>query len=241
MEWQDNGIVLSLKNYGERSGLLEVLTLEHGRHLGIVRDIRSQYRKGSLQAGNTLQLNWRARISEHLGSFTFDVVESRAAKIMNNKLALVGLQTLVAYTNILPERESVGSLYKALSIVLDSMSSNNDWLELLIKWEMGFLAELGFGIDISKCVVSLETDNLIYVSPKSGKAVSKQIGNPYKDKLLKLPSFLIDNKKPSKIDVINGFLLTGFFLNKDVYEPLGLKMPNSRDRIVTMVRDSHLT
>jgi DNA repair protein RecO (recombination protein O) len=112
---------------------------------------------------------------------------------------------------------------------------------LLIKWEMGFLAELGFGIDISKCVVSSETDNLIYVSPKSGKAVSKEIGNPYKDKLLKLPSFLIDNKKPSKIDVINGFLLTGFFLNKDVYEPLGLKMPNSRDRIVAMVRDSHLT
>jgi len=237
MEWQDNGIVLSLKNYGERSGLLEVLTSSHGRHLGIVRDIRSQFRKGALQPGNTLQLNWRARISEHLGSFTFDVVESRAAKIMNNKLALVGLQTLVAYTKMLPERDSVGNLYKALCIVLDAMSNNDDWLELLIKWEMGFLAELGFGIDISKCVVTSSVDDLMYVSPKSRKAVSKDIGEPYKHKLLKLPSFLIDNKKSKKTDVINGFLLTGFFLNKDVYEPLGLKMPNSRDRILKIINE----
>lgn len=233
MEWTDRGIVVSTRRHGEAGVIAEVLTREHGRHLGMVRGGAGRRLRAALQAGNSLQVTWRARLSEHLGAYTVEVETSRAAALMEGKAALAGLNTACALAHLLAERESARGLHDALEVVLEAMVAGNDWAPLLVRWELGLLEELGFGIDLSACAATGAPDDLAYVSPKSAKAVSRAAGAAYSNRLLPLPGFLAGARGPvDMIEVVDGFRLTGFFLDRHVMRPRGIAMPPARERMV---------
>ncbi len=234
MEWRDQGIVLSVRRFGETSIVLDVLSKEHGRHGGLVRGGRSKRLRAALQPGNTLDICWRARLEEHLGNFTIELVKPRAALVMDDAAALAGLSSLCALLGLLAEREPHADLYAASIIVLDALGGDEHWPMLMARWELGLLAALGFGLDLSSCAANGGTDNLIYVSPKSARAVSKSEGLPYHDKLLKLPDFMKSNETvfPQGSELADAFGLTGYFLERHVFAPRGAKMPDQRARMI---------
>ncbi len=239
MQWSDEGIVLSVRPHGETSAIAELLTSSHGRHLGLVRGGRSRRLRPVLQPGNLVQANWRARLSEHLGSYTIELVDAHAARILDDRAALAGLNTLTALAHLLAEREPHARLFDATRLVLETLAEGAHWPVLLVRWEMGLLEELGFGLDLSACAGTGVSTNLDYVSPKSGRAVSREAGEAYKEKLLPLPAFLLpDNGEGATLagnDVANGFRLTGFFLNKYVWVPRELKPPAARERLIALL------
>jgi len=235
MQWSDEGIVLSTRAHGETSAIAELLTRSHGRHLGLVRGGRSKRLRPVLQAGNLVGATWRARLSEHLGSYTLELEEANAARIFDDRAALAALNTLSALARLLPEREPHAPLYDASCVVLSALAIGDHWPALLVRWEMGLLNELGFGLDLESCAATGATSDLIYVSPRTGRAVSREAGEPYKDKILNLPAFLLssngDTSGPGEADIAAGFRLTGFFLDKHVWGPRALKPPAARQRL----------
>jgi DNA repair protein RecO (recombination protein O) len=241
MHWSDEGIVLSSRPHGETSAIVELLSRSHGRHLGLVRGGRSKRLRPLLQAGNLVQAEWRARLSEHLGSYTLEFLEAYAARVLDDRAALAGLNTLTALARLLPEREPHQPLYEASCTVLQSITENDHWPALLVRWELGLLNELGFGLDLESCAATGEASQLIYVSPKTGRAVSRDAGAPYRDKLLILPAFLRSGNDngtgPAGDDITHGFRLTGFFLDKHVWRPRDLNPPQSRERLIVMLAD----
>lgn len=238
MQWSDEGIVLSSRAHGETSAIAELLTRSHGRHLGLVRGGRSKRLRPVLQAGNLVRATWRARLSEHLGGYTLELEEAHAARIFDERAALAGLNTLSALARMLPEREPHVQLYDATRIVLSALAEGDHWPALLVRWEMGLLNELGFGLDLEACAATGDTCDLVYVSPKTGRAVSRKAGEPYKDKVLPLPAFLLSAKEgdasPDERDIAAGFRLTGYFLDKHVWGPRDLKPPAARERLQVM-------
>ena len=232
MEWRDEGVILSVRRHGETSAIAEILTEKHGRALGLVRGGRSRVQRPVLQAGNAVQAVWRARLEEQLGTFTLEPLDLKAGAIMIEPFRLAGLATLAGLAQLLPEREPHGRVYEALRIVLDAIDQDEVWPALLVRWEMGLLDELGFGLDLSQCAATGAKEDLVYVSPKSGKAVSRTAGQPYSDRLLRLPPFLKANVPVASEDVIDGLKLTGFFLDRHVFEPRGLKLPELREWII---------
>lgn len=239
MQWSDEGIVLSSRSHGETSAIVELLTRSHGRHLGLVRGGRSKRQRPVLQAGNLVKADWRARLSEHLGSYRVELVAANAARVLDDRAALAGLTSLTALARLLPEREPHGPVYDATNMVLQALSEGDHWPALLVRWELGLLNELGFGLDLETCAATGETSHLIYVSPKSGRAVSRDAGAPYKDKLLALPGFLLpgNGADPGQDDIAHGFRLTGFFFDKHVWGPRDLKPPPTRARLITLMTD----
>jgi DNA repair protein RecO (recombination protein O) len=239
MQWSDEGIVLSSRTHGETSAIVELLTQAHGRHLGLVRGGRSKRLRPVLQPGNLVNVEWRARLSEHLGSYTIELLEANAARVLDDRAALSGLNTLTALARLLPEREPHGPLYEATNMVLMALREGEHWPALLVRWELGLLNELGFGLDLESCASTGETTELIYVSPKSGRAVCRDAGEPYKDKLLVLPGFLLPGNgnasDPELSDISNGFILTGYFFHKHVWGPRGIKPPPARESILVSV------
>lgn len=239
MQWSDEGIVLSVRPHGETSVIAELLTSSHGRHLGLVRGGRSRRLRPVLQPGNLVQANWRARLSEHLGGYTVELADAHAARVLDDRAGLAGLNTLTALARLLPEREPHARLFEASCLVLGALARSEHWPVLLVRWEMGLLVELGFGLDLDACAATGVTGNLIYVSPKSGRAVSRDGGEPYKEKLLPLPAFLLpgngEGETPTASDVANGFRLTGYFLNKHVWGPRELKPPSARERLIVLL------
>ncbi len=236
MQWREEGTVLSLRRHGEANTLLEFFSREHGRHLGLVRGGRSQRLRSQLQPGNKLVATWRARLPEHLGTYTVEPVKLRAAALMDEPLRLAGLSSLCALAGLIAEREPHEQLYEAFEIVIDALENDDIWPALMIRWELGLLEELGFGLDLTSCAATGVQQELTYVSPKSGRAVSAQAGAPYKGKLLALPQFLIEPVRASVIatsDIFSGFTLTGYFLQQHIYSPRGLKFPEPRDRLQT--------
>jgi DNA repair protein RecO (recombination protein O) len=238
MQWSDEGIVLASRAHGETSAIAELLTRNHGRHLGLVRGGRSKRLRPVLQAGNLVRAQWRARLSEHLGSYTLELEAAHAARFFDERAALAGLNTLTALARLLPEREPHEPLYEASCVVLSALAEGDHWPALLVHWEMGLLNELGFGLDLETCAATGETADLIYVSPKTGRAVSRKAGEPYKDKVLPLPAFLLrgkgENANLSEMDIAAGFRLTGYFLDKYVWGPRNLKPPAARERLQIM-------
>ena len=232
MEWRDEGVILSVRRHGETSAIAEILTSAHGRCLGLVRGGRSRQQRPVLQAGNAVQAVWRARLEEQLGTYVLEPLELRAGAIMEDPFRLAGLSTLAELSRLLPEREPHVRVYEALRIVLGAIEQDEVWPALLVRWEMGLLDELGFGLDLTQCAASGVKDNLAYVSPRSGKAVSAEAGAPYRDRLFRLPGFLLDNVAARSEDVIDGFKLTGYFLHRHVFEPRGAAMPEQRDRVI---------
>ncbi|MEI9993973.1 MAG: DNA repair protein RecO [Rhizomicrobium sp.] len=241
MEWTDAAIVLSTRPHGETSAILEVLSREHGRHLGLVRGGASRRAKPVLQPGNSIHLHWRARLNEHLGNFTAEPVKARAGDLLESREALAGLNAFTAVAAAaLPEREAHAPVFEAANILLDAMQADGiaHWGALFVRWEAGVLEELGFGLDLTRCASTGDTDNLVYVSPRSGRAVSRAAGAPYKERLLTLPGFLLatQNATPDAADVAAGLKLTGHFLLERVLSPHGKAMPPARLRLDEMTR-----
>jgi len=230
MQWQDDGIVLGIKRHGESNAIVEIMTREHGRHLGLVRGGRSRRMQPVLQPGNGVAVTWRARLDQHLGSFQVEPVDLRAARLMETATGVYGVQAMGALLRLLPERDPHAHLYEALGIILGNLHRPMDAGELFVRFEIAVLEDLGFGLDLTRCAATGTTDQLQFVSPKSGRAVSRDAGIPWKDKLLALPSFLADGSRhaadPSSLE--EAFRLTGFFLHRHVYEPRGIEIPDAR-------------
>jgi DNA repair protein RecO (recombination protein O) len=228
MDWSDEGIFLSAKPLGEANVVAEIFTLGHGRHLGLVRGGRSRRMRPLLQPGNLLRVIWRARLSEHLGGFNVELIEAHAARVLDDKLALAAIGSLTGLTRLLPERDPHPALYAATLHILRSLDAPSAWPADLVRWELQLLQELGFGTGADR--------DLAYVSPRSGRAVSREAGEPYGGKLLALPAFLLDEVVPaSPSDVVSGLALTGYFLERDVLAPHGLVLPQGRERLIALL------
>lgn len=237
MEWRDQGIVLGVKRHGETSVIAEVMTHARGRHLGIVRNGRSRTMLPALQPGNLLELTWRARLDEHLGNFAAEPLSFRAATLMEHAASLHGVQALAALLRLLPERDPHPHLFDMLNIVLDHLGEPTGAGELFIRFELAVLNDLGFGLDLAECAATGTRENLEFVSPKSGRAVSREAGLPYQDKLFRLPEFLKEGstKAASGESLGEAFRMTRYFLDRHVYEPRGLEVGTARDGFIRAV------
>ncbi len=231
MEWRDEGIVLGVKPHGETSAIAELLTQGHGRCLGLVRGGRSRTMRPVLQPGNHVACVWRARLEEHLGHFVFEPLHLQAGLIIDEPLRLMALSSLTALAQLLPEREPHPRLFGAMQVVLEAIDQDEVWPALLVRWEMGLLDELGFGLDLSKCAATGTVADLIYVSPKTGRAVSGEAGRPYHAKLFQLPAFLRGENQHAPGDVMEGLRLTGYFLERHVFGPRSIDMPQARQML----------
>jgi DNA repair protein RecO (recombination protein O) len=242
MEWTDTGIVLGTRRHGEANAILELMTRGHGRHLGLVRGGAGSRLKPVLQAGNTVTATWRARLDEHLGYFTVEGLEMRAASFLPIAHALYGIAHLAALCRLLPERDPHETVFDALESALQRLGDAAAVAVLVARFELQLLAELGFGLDLTACAATGTSGDLTYVSPKSGRAVSRAAGEPWRDKLLLLPAFLgEDRTPPSRDDLAAGFALTGFFLGRHVYEPRGDHLPEARGHFIAAVTKAIMT
>jgi DNA repair protein RecO (recombination protein O) len=236
MQWTDEGIVLGVRRHGETSVILELMTKERGRHLGLVRGGAGKRLRGVLQPGNALRATWRARLDDHLGNYAVEAVSLRAAGYLNAAHAVHGVTHLTALCRLLAEREPHARLHAELEMILDKLEDAAAVAPMIAQFELGFLAELGFGLDLSSCAATGTADDLIYVSPRSGRAVSAAAGAAYHDKLLRLPAFLGEGEAPpSAADLADAFSLTGFFLDRYAFAPRGLPVPDARARFVAAV------
>lgn len=235
MEWRDEGIVLGVRRHGETSVIAEIMTLEHGRHLGLVRGGRSRTMRPVLQPGNRVSLFWRARLEEHLGEFRVEPISQRAALLMESSIALYGLQSMAAALRLLPERDPHRALCESLEIIIANLDHADVAGELYIRFELALLNELGFGLDLEKCAADGSRKDLAFVSPKTGRAVGRRAGAPYADKMLALPAFLRPdvNEAADAESLVAAFHLTGYFLNRHVYEPRGINADIVRESFAT--------
>lgn len=240
MEWTDDAIVLGVRKHGETSVIAELMTRERGRHLGLVQGGRSRTMRPVLQPGNSVRATWRARLDEHLGQFRIEGESLRAARLMETAHGIYALQTLSSHLRLLPERDAHGALYETLSIILDNLDEPDIAAELVVRFELAILEELGFGLDLSACAATGTRSNLLYVSPKSGRAVSAEAGQPWADKMLQLPSFLLVRDiaridSASLEDIVAGFALTTYFLERNVHGPRGIGIPPERESLIRAV------
>jgi DNA repair protein RecO (recombination protein O) len=236
MQWSDEGIVLATRRHGERALIVQILTREHGRHAGLLRGGQSPKTRAQWQIGNRMSVGWRARLADHLGFFTGELLESHAATLFDDRLRLAALAAAAALaTAALPEREPHPRAYRGLRDLIAALAADDRWALAYVEWEMTLLEELGFGLDLSRCAATGATAELIYVSPRSGQAVSAEAGAPYREKLLPLPAFLRDPAaaiRPQPRDVLDGLRLAGFFLDQRVFAPHQTKLPAARSRYV---------
>jgi DNA repair protein RecO (recombination protein O) len=239
MEWSDDALVLSLRAHGENAAILEALTRKHGRHLGLVHGGGSTRGRAVLQPGNRVKLSWRARLSEHLGVSTAELARSRIGEMFESRTSLIGLNALSAVASAaLPEREPHEAAYECADALLDAIAEHEfaDWAPLFVHWELGLLNELGFGLDLSRCAATGAVDDLIYVSPRTGRAVSRQAGAPYADRMLPLPAFLLGRQagEAGPDEVRAGLRLTEYFLDQWVLGPHNKTMPDARTRLADL-------
>jgi DNA repair protein RecO (recombination protein O) len=237
MQWQDEAIILGIRRHGETSVIAEVMTRGRGRHLGLVRNGRSRTMQPVLQPGNLVEVSWRARLDEHLGNFSLEPLNFRAAVLMENAASLHGVQALAALLRLLPERDPHPHLFDMLNIVLDHLNEPTGAGELYVRFELAVLNDLGFGLDLLECAATGSREQLEYVSPKSGRAVSREAGLPYKDKLFRLPEFLRDTSREAanRDSLLEAFRLTRYFLDRHVYGPRGLEPGTARDGFIQAV------
>lgn len=224
MEWTDEGIVLGVRRHGESSAIVELLTRAHGRHLGLVRGGAGSRMRPLLQPGNSLSVVWRARLDEHLGTYAIEGLKLRAATLLGSSHGVYGITHLASIARLLPERDPHENLLALLEHALDDFDDIGSAAVHVIHFELAMLTELGFGLALENCAVTGETNDLIYVSPKSGGAVSRGAGEPWRDRLLRLPPFLRQGEVQGDLtdeDLQAGFRLTGLFLLRHVLEPRG--------------------
>jgi DNA repair protein RecO (recombination protein O) len=235
MDWNDEGVILSVRPHGETGAVLELFTRAHGRHLGLVHGGRSRKLRPILQTGNHVDVIWKARLADHLGHYGVELRKGYAAAVMEDATALAALTSMAALARLLPERDPHPNLYEVTLFVLGFLDEPQVWPALVVRWELALLDELGFGLDLASCAATGATTGLIYVSPKSGRAVSGDAGEPYKERLLALPAFLRGRAAGSVTaqDVRAGFALTGHFLDARVLRPRDIAMPDARGRLLS--------
>jgi len=233
MEWRDQGILLSARRHGETSAIIEVFTPEQGRHAGVVRGGTSRKIAPSLQPGAQLDVAWRARLEDHIGAFTVEPLRSRAAVAMQDRLALAGLNAVTALLSFcLPEREPHPALYQRTEALLDMLGQGDVWPLAYLKWELRLLEEMGYALDLESCAVTGVSEELIYVSPKSGRAVSAKGAGEWADRLLPLPTVLRGGTG-SDAEIAQGLVTTGHFLTAHLARDLGGKpLPEARARFI---------
>jgi len=238
MEWKDEGVILGVRRHGEGSVIVEAMTLEHGRHLGMVRGGRSAQMRALLQPGNSVELTWRARLEDHLGNFAVQGDRMRAARLMESPVALHGLQLVAGHLRLLPERDPHVALYLAALVILDNLDEPSTAARLLVRFELAMLDELGFGLDLTACAATGTARDLVYVSPKSGRAVSREAGAPWANRLIPLPPFLAPGGAALEAgaqDIAAAFRLSGQFLARDVWDARGMRAPDARSAFLDAV------
>jgi DNA repair protein RecO (recombination protein O) len=239
MEWSKEATARAARPHGESALIVQLLTRGHGRHAGLVRGGQGRKLRTIYQIGNRLAVTWKARLAEHLGAIAGELLHGHAARFIDDPARLACLAAAAAMAEAaLPEREPHPRAYDGLKALLEALDADSGWALGYVEWEAALLAELGFGLDLSRCAATGETADLIYVSPKSGHAVSSKAGEPYRDRLLPLPRFLIPggNVTPAPQDVLDGLALTAFFLDRRVFAPHGRKLPAARSRFVDALK-----
>jgi DNA repair protein RecO (recombination protein O) len=238
MEWADEGLVLSARRHGENGAIVNLLTREHGRHSGLARGAHGRTARGVYQPGNHVTARWRGRLSEHLGNWTCELIAGYAAATLDDPGRLAALSSACAMLEgALPEREPaprvfVDTLAFVTALALDE-GPERRWPATYARWELQLLSDLGFGLDLSACAATGVTEDLVYVSPKSGRSVSAAAGAPYRDKLLVLPEFLKSAVVAVETaDVLAALRLTGYFLERHVFAPQDRTLPPARTRLI---------
>ncbi|HTJ58938.1 MAG TPA: DNA repair protein RecO [Devosiaceae bacterium] len=235
MQWSGEGLIIGVRRHGESSVIAEVMVEGRGRHMGMVRGGRSPKQSAGLQAGNSVQLTWRARLEEHLGTFTLEVTDSRAANLIADRTRLYAAQLLCDHLRLLPERDPHDRLLGQVIWLLDATSAD-ELGAALARFELMLLEELGFGLDLLSCAVTGTTSDLTHVSPKSGRAVSRAAAEPYLDRLFPLPAFLIKpDAEAGPGDVAAAFALTGHFLDRHVWMSRQLDPPAVRHALIEIL------
>ncbi|MEM8773594.1 MAG: DNA repair protein RecO [Pseudomonadota bacterium] len=235
MEWREEGILLKCRKHGENSVIIEVFTPTKGRHAGVVRGGTSRKLAPVLQPGAQLDLTWRARLEDHIGTFAVEPVRSRAAGVMQDRTALAGLNAVMALVLFcLPEREMHERLYRTTEDLLDLLDESELWPLAYLRWEMALLEEMGFGLDLSECaVLGSSADELSFVSPRSGRAVSSAGAGDWADKLLPLPPCMLGEAPEGDGEVLEALGVTGYFLANRLAPELGHNpLPEARARLI---------
>ena len=237
MEFSDKGVVLHARAHGENHAIVEVFTAAHGRWAGLVYGGQGRKMQPILQPGNGVQTNWRGRGEDSLGHFTIELSEPRAGELMQDRLSLAALSSIAAVAlACLPEREPHRPSFEGMNVLLEQLGEAEIWPALMARWELGLLAQLGFGLTLDRCAASGVRDNLVYVSPKSAHAVSAEAGEPYKDKLLPLPGFLTGGGEVTPDAAIDALTLTGYFLETRILNPSNLTLPEPRIKVVELLK-----
>jgi DNA repair protein RecO (recombination protein O) len=235
MQWDGEGLIVGVRRHGESSVIAEVMVEGRGRHLGLIRGGRSSKLAATLQPGNSVQVSWRARLEEHLGTFTLELLEARAAGLIADRVKLYASQIVCEHLRLLPERDPHDRLLGLAIRILDQAGSALELGASVARFELILLDELGFGLDLSSCAATGTTRDLTHVSPKSGRAVSRTAAEPYLARLLRLPQFLISSADPTPEDVGSAFALTGHFLDMHVWLPRQIEPPAIRETFIELV------
>ncbi|MDE0046831.1 MAG: DNA repair protein RecO [bacterium] len=237
MEWHDRAIVLGVRPHGEASVIASLLTTGHGRHAGLVRGGRSRRHAGVLQTGNIVAARWRARLPDHLGTFVIEPEEAVASALLGDPMRLACLASACALAErTLADRLPCEALFNATEMLVRQLRLGvSHWDAAYVRWELGLLNVLGYGLDLKRCALTGSTEELVWVSPRSGRAVSAAAGEPWKGKLLDLPGFLVGAPEARAADVLAGLRLSGYFLERHALagEPTGL--PPARQRFVDLL------
>lgn len=236
VDWRDEAILLSARRHGENALVLSVLTRARGRHAGLVRGGQSRRLKGTLQPGNRIAVDWRARLEEHLGTMSVEPVHGYAAHLMVEPGKLLAMNAALALVEAaMPEREPHPDLFDSLDALMIALGGPQ-WAETYARWEVGLLAEVGFGLDLTACAATGLTYGLRYVSPRTGRAVSARAGRPYRDRLLTLPSFLTGRGDFGPAAMCDALTMTGYFLSRHIFDMLGKPIPDARARLLDRFR-----
>jgi len=235
MEWSDSGSILAARRHGENAALVEVFTIHHGRHLGIVRGGGGRRRAPELQPGTRVAVNWRARLPEHLGVFTLETERSRAAGLMQDRLGLAGVAAICGMGQAcLPERAPFPDLQAQTETLFDLVLHTPAWTLAYLQWELALLETLGFGLDLRACAVTGATQDLAYVSPKSGRAVSRAGAGGWADRLLPLPDCLRGEGAAADGEILQALKVTGHFLARSLEMPPE-DLPAARGRLISVI------
>jgi DNA repair protein RecO (recombination protein O) len=237
IDWRDEGAILSVRPHGENAAIVEVFTASHGRHAGVVRGGTGRRLSPVLQPGSQVEVVWRARLSDHLGAFTVEPVRSRAAQVMTDRLALAGLNAVTALlSQVLPERQAHAALYARSIALLDLLGQSDLWPLAYLHWEIALLEETGFALDLATCALTGTTDDLVFVSPRSGRAVSRAAAGIWADRLLPLPAVMLGQGEATGPDIATALAVTGHFLDKRLFASLGDRpVPPARARLITLI------
>lgn len=238
MDFTDDGIILSARAHGETAAVAEIFTPHHGKWAGLVYGGQGRTQRPILQPGNSVRATWKGRLDDSLGHYTLELTHARAGELMQDRLSLGGLTAACSVAvATLPEREAHARAYHTMRILLDHLGDIDIWPALMARWELGLLAELGFGLTLDKCAATGARDNLNYVSPKSASAVSAEAGEPYKDRMLPLPAFLCDASAEATLaDALDGLTTTGHFIETRILHATNAELPEARRRVVDLLK-----